>query len=222
MNGRHEFARERERILEAGEATIAVHEDRIEPLRGPPQHLSLALGFVLQLQDFANRADDERPRPRGVDPFEQRQELEAKRPAAEWKRFEQHGARRRVRIRGKQQFTAPKPIRIVDRLENGIAQRREARVRHANGRQLHGSYATRHAAADRHATADEMYGETVIGQRLCDLPGAHQVPDAQQVLDVDEHAPHQRADWPRAAVNVATRRRGYAGSDARRARRRGR
>src|SRR5204862_5979652 len=88
MDGRLKLFGERKRILEAREAAIAVHEDRIEPARGPAKHLAFPLGLLLDLQDLADRTDDERPRARRLDALEQREQLEAQRPAAERERLE--------------------------------------------------------------------------------------------------------------------------------------
>ena len=85
------------------------------------------------------------------------------------------------------------PIRVVDGNVIGVAQRHEARVRDPDRRQLHDVHAARHAPADRHAAAHEMHVEARVGQRLGDEAGAHQVADAQQMLDVDHDDWHGRA-----------------------------
>ena len=71
-----------------------------------------------------------------------------------------------------------------------VAQRHEARVGDADRRQLHDAHAARHAPADRHAAGDEVHVESAVGQRFGNEAGAHQVADAQQVLDVDQDGWH--------------------------------
>src|SRR6478672_1977895 len=86
MDRRPKLVGERERVLEAREASIAVHEDRVEPARRPAEDFALALRLRLDLQDLTDRTDDQRPRSRRIDALEQRDELEAQRAAAERKR----------------------------------------------------------------------------------------------------------------------------------------
>src|SRR5437588_422488 len=80
---------------------------------------------------------------------------------------------------------SPCTIALVDRFEVGIAQRREARVGHADRRQLHVLDAARQATADRHAAAHEVDRESLVGHALREMTRAHQVADAEQVLHVD-------------------------------------
>ena len=120
-------------------------------------------------------------------------ELEAQRAPAERKRLEDDGVGRH-RVVGREQQVAPRlPVRVVDRNVVAVAQRHEARVRDADRRQLHDAHAARHAPADRHAAAHEVHVETRVGQRLGDEAGAHQVADAQQMLDIDHDGWHGRA-----------------------------
>ena len=167
-----------------------MHEDRVEPGLRPAEHLALALGLRLDLQDVAHRADDERLRTRRLDALEQRHELEAQRPPPERERLEEHRLGRDG-VEGREQQVAPRvPIGVVDGNVVGVAQRHEARIGDADRRQLHDAHAARHAPADRHAARHEMHVAPGVRQRLGDEPRPHQVADAQQVLDVDHDGWH--------------------------------
>ena len=193
VHRRPELGHERKRFLEAGETGIAVHEDGVEPGLRPPEHLALALRFLLDLQDVAHRAHHHGPRARRVDALQQRHELEAQRTPAERERFEDDRVGRH-RIEGGEQQVAPcRPIRVVDGNVIAVAQRHEARVRDPDRRQLHDAHPARHAPADRHAAAHEVHVGSRVGQRLGDEAGAHQMADAQQMLDIDHDDWHGRA-----------------------------
>ena len=118
MDRRPELVQQRKRLLEPGEARVAMHEDRVEPGLRPAEHLALALRLRLHLQDLAHRADHERPRPRRLDALEQRHELEAQRPAAERKRLEDDGVGLHGVVRREQQVAPRLAIRVVDRERN--------------------------------------------------------------------------------------------------------
>jgi len=133
--------------------------------------------------------------------FEQRHELEAQRAAPERECLEQHGVGRGCLEGREQQPPAPLAIGLVDRHELAVAQRREARVGHADRRELDDANTARNAATDRRAAAHQMHVEAAVGERFGDQPRPHQVADAQQMLDVDE-------DGQRWAATARTRRAG--------------
>ena len=175
---------------------IAAHalDDVAEPLRVVAHH-----------HDVAHRAYEARPRPCRAHRRDQRLQLEAKGAARKRIPLDDHGIRPSLGKGGEQRRAPPVAQRVVDRLA-GAVDEREARVARTHRRQLHDVNRPILRQRDRLAAADQRHRDAVLRERLGDAQRALQVPDTEQMLNVEQYGRgHAARARPSRSITAASR-----------------
>ena len=179
-----------------------MHQHVVDVLVDDVGRFARAVHAALVHQDVAHRDRDHRLGERRGREVQQRQQLEAELAAAERIHLEQHdvGLGRVERI--EQLLLALDLPALVDLVAVLVEQVGELRIRRDRRRQLHHPRAWRRDARDRRAAEHEIDLGPGVDQRPRNRRGPLEMPDAEQMLHVEEDAGGSHRRTVRATPHI--------------------
>ncbi len=192
-----------EGFFEPGKARVAVNQHAIKVNVHEPHDLRRARSFPALLEDVANRRYDTRLRSHGRGRFEQRNELEAHLPPPERERLEHQNVGTPIACERQQAITPGIEVLLLNRIAAIVDERSEIDPARAQSRQGGRLYVRAGEACNRHPAPHHHNIEPVADESVGDPARPHQMPDTEQMLDVEQHAGTRVASHPGAAAPEA-------------------